>query len=234
MAKRVSIVLAACNGEKYISAQIASILRQLGENDELIVTLDPSTDQTESIVTGFHDPRIRLLQGPGRGVIGNVENGLTAASGDYILLGDQDDIWLPGKLSKVLTALEQDGILLVLHDCQIVDENLNVLQPSYFSWHGTKTGFWNNVIRNSFIGCCMGFRRSLLERALPFPSQLPMHDQWLGLVACASGKVSYLEEPLLDYRRHGDNQSSLHHASLKQMIAWRLCVIRALKKRGLL
>ena len=56
MAKRVSIVLAACNGEKYISAQIASILRQLGENDELIVTLDPSTYQKESIVIGFHDP----------------------------------------------------------------------------------------------------------------------------------------------------------------------------------
>lgn len=96
---------------------------------------------------------------------------MTAASGDYILLADQDDIWLPGKLSKVLTALEQDGILLVLHDCRLVDENLNAKTFLFFMARNEK-GILNNVIRNSFIGCCMGFRRSLLERALPFPSQL--------------------------------------------------------------
>ncbi|WP_289686954.1 glycosyltransferase, partial [Faecalibaculum rodentium] len=92
MNRRVSVVMAACNGEEFIEAQIASIIQQLDERDELVISLDPSTDRTESLISGFQDQRIRLLKGPGQGVVSNVENGLNAAHGDYIFLADQDDI----------------------------------------------------------------------------------------------------------------------------------------------
>uniref|UniRef100_UPI00256EAAC0 glycosyltransferase n=1 Tax=Faecalibaculum rodentium TaxID=1702221 RepID=UPI00256EAAC0 len=155
MDKKVSVVMAACNGERYIGPQIVSILQQLGERDELIISLDPSTDQTESVISGFADSRIKLLHGPGQGIVNNIEHGLIAASGDYIFLADQDDIWHSKKKERILGVLKQDAALLVVHDCRIVDEALNELAPSYFMWHGTKTGFWNNLLRNSFIGCCM-------------------------------------------------------------------------------
>lgn len=234
MDKKVSVVMAACNGERYIGPQIVSILQQLGERDELIISLDPSTDQTESVISGFADSRIKLLHGPGQGIVNNIEHGLIAASGDYIFLADQDDIWHSKKKERILGVLKQDAALLVVHDCRIVDEALNELAPSYFMWHGTKTGFWNNLLRNSFIGCCMAFHRCLLDTALPFPKQLPMHDQWLGLIACKMGKVKYLKEPLIDYRRHSNNQSSLSHADILSMIRWRLSLIIALKERKLL
>ncbi len=234
MNRRVSVVMAACNGEDFIEAQIASIIQQLDERDELVISLDPSTDRTESLISGFQDQRIRLLKGPGQGVVSNVENGLNAAHGDYIFLADQDDIWCSRKLKVVLDALKKDDTLLVLHDCRIIDENLSELESSYFQWHGTKKGFWSNLLRNSFIGCCMAFKRSLLDRALPFPKNLPMHDQWLGLTACRTGKVRYLKEPLIDYRRHSNNQSSLSHADILTMIRWRLTLIRILKERKLI
>ena len=234
MDKKVSVVLAAFDGEKYIKSQILSILPQLRNQDELIVTLDPGTDKTESEVLNIHDSRIRLLKGPGQGILKNVENGLKSATGDYIFLSDQDDVWHPQKVRKVLEQLNQKDTLLVLHDCRLVDEALNELEPSYFRYHGTNRGFFNNLIRNSFIGCCMAFNRSLLNAALPFPSQLPMHDQWLGLVAEKKGNVVYLPEPLLDYRRHNNNQSSLQHAGILTMIQWRIWLIRALKERKLL
>lgn len=234
MNKRVSVVMAACNGEEFIEAQIASIIKQLGERDELVISLDPSSDQTESVISGFQDQRIRLLKGPGQGVVSNVENGLYAAHGDYIFLADQDDIWCSRKLKIVLDVLTKDDTLLVLHDCSIVDKNLSEMESSYFQWHGTKKGFWNNLLRNSFIGCCMAFKRSLLATVLPFPQNLPMHDQWIGLAACKTGKVRYLEEPLIAYRRHSTNQSSLSHATLSTMVRWRLAMIKVLKERKLL
>ncbi|MEY8468646.1 glycosyltransferase family 2 protein [Faecalibaculum rodentium] len=232
--KRVSVVLAAHNGERYIGPQISSILSQLEENDELIVSVDPSEDRTVSVIQGFQDSRIRMLQGPGQGIVKNFEHGLMASSGDFIFLADQDDVWQPDKVQTVLDVLKQDETLLVLHDCRMTDDALHELEPSYFRWHRTRGGFWTNILRNSYIGCCMAFRRSLLSEALPFPDSLPMHDQWLGLTAARSGSVVLMYRQLMDYRRHQHNQSSLHHASLPQMLRWRLQLIRALRERKLL
>ena len=89
----VSVALAAYNGEKYLHRQIQSILEQLKEDDELVISLDPSQDQSEELIRSFHDPRIKLLKGPGKGLIKNFENALLHTRNDVIFLSDQDDIW---------------------------------------------------------------------------------------------------------------------------------------------
>lgn len=210
--KRISVCMPLYNGEAFLEAQLRSILSQLDESDEVIVSDDGSTDRSRQIIADLADARIRIITGPGRGnPTYNVENALKAALGNYIFLADQDDVWLPGKVARMLAALKQAD--LVLHDCSVVDAELNMLAPSFFALHGTKPGFWANWWRNHFLGCCMAFRKEVLHKALPFPQPLPMHDSWLGLVASAWFTVALVHEPLLRYRRHGANASTTSAAS---------------------
>ena len=229
----VSVALAAYNGEKYIAEQISSVLPQLSEDDEIVVSVDPSADRTREIVSSMSeaDSRIKLIDGEGRGLIKNFENAIKNCRNDIIFPCDQDDIWLPEKAARVKKEFENDSaLLLTMHDAKIVDENLSEIESSFFAHRGTKTGILKNIWKNSYMGCCMAFRKEALKYILPFPENLPMHDQWIGLVCEKRGKVSLIREPLMLYRRHGDNASKMQHESVMQMIKWRLSIILSLIK----
>ena len=73
----------------------------------------------------------------------------------------------------------------------------------------------------------MAFRKEMKEYILPFPSKLPMHDQWIGLIGELHGKNVMLDDPLILYRRHGSNMSSTEHSNILQMIKWRFQIISA-------
>ncbi len=242
------VCMAACNGEKYIDAQIKSILNQLNEDDRLFISIDPSKDQTKEIVDTFkkQDSRIFALNGPGQGIQKNFEFLLSKAQvylkkrRDYdpeclqktlIYLCDQDDLWHKNKIPVVEKFFLQEPINLLVHDCDLIDENGLMLEQSYFELHRTKPGYLDNLVRNSYIGCCMIFRAELLEKILPFPQPIPMHDQWIGLKARQYGRQKWLKEPLISYRRHGKNASDLTHSKLTQMIQWRFQIIKALLQK---
>ena len=69
----------------------------------------------------------------------------------------------------------------------------------------TKKSFIKVLIHNPYIGCCMAFSRKHLDLALPFPKNLPMHDLWIGLLAHKLKTIAFIPEPLIGYRRHGEN-----------------------------
>lgn len=202
----ISVCMATCNGERYLQAQLDSVLVQLDAGDELVIADDCSTDGTLALIEQRGDPRIRLLPSKLRlGVVANFERALSAARGEYVFLCDQDDVWLPNKRTVFIKALANAD--LVVSDCRLTDADLNELASSFFSLRNSGPGLLRNLLRNSFLGCCMAFRRSLLIRALPFPVGLPMHDTWLGLLASANSSVRFVPEVTLLYRRHGDNAS---------------------------
>ena len=221
--KTVSVALAAYNGQKYIADQMESILHQLNPTDELIVSLDFSTDQTEKIVLerAKNDSRVHVIPGPNKGVIKNFENAIAYTQNDIIFLADQDDYWLPGKVKRVLKEFEDQSVQVVMHDASIVDEKMVIKEPSYFSYRHVKLGVRENMIRNSYIGCCMAFKSNLKERIIPFPKRIPMHDQWIGLIGELEGKNILIPEVYLLYRRHEDNKTDMKHAGIRQMIRWR-------------
>lgn len=232
----ISIVMAACNGEAFIEEQLISILTQMECQDELIISIDPSTDRTESIVRRlvelYPELSIRILQGPGRGVIDNFEAGLLQTHKDIVVLCDQDDRWHPEKLDVIRDAFDDPSLSGLVHDAAICDGDLHVLEPSYFQAHGSRAGYWNNIVRNSFIGACMALRKDVVDACLPFPRPIPMHDQFLGLQAERMGRVIFLDTVLVDYRRHGGNLSALRStAGFAQQIAWRRQMLRALRLR---
>ena len=230
----ISVCMATYNGAEFVEEQLRSILAS-PRVVEVIVSDDGSTDATLARIAALSDPRVRVVAGPRAGLIRNFENALSQARGDVVFLADQDDVWLPQKVDVVLQALENADV--VVTDCNVVDARLNVIEPSFFRQRGSGPGFARNLLRNSYLGCCMALRRSVLDRALPFPASLPMHDWWIGLVAERSARIVFVATPLTLYRRHGANASSASQrsrASLRVQLQWRLSLVRALLARGLL
>ena len=223
----ISVVLAAYKGEKYICAQIGSILGQLGENDELIVSDDfPKGKTKDAVFERFgDDSRIVYLEGPSKGVIENFEFAISRARGEYIFLCDQDDVWLDGKVQTVVKKLK-NGADLVLHNALIVDGKLHKTGETAFEINRTKKGFIRNIIKNSYQGCCMAFRSELKKYILPFPKKIPMHDQWIGLIAEKHGNVVFIDEPLILYRRHGGNVTG-NGSGFITKFNWRTDIIKA-------
>lgn len=227
----VSVCMAVKNGEVYLEEQVLSILPQLGADDELIISDDHSTDSTRSIVESLEDERIRYFTNPGKGVVSNFENALKHSRGDNIFLSDQDDVWHEEKIHNMNTVLESYD--LVVCDCHIVDKNLIPERESYFARLNSGKGILKNLMRNTYVGCCMAFRRNVLERALPFPKNVAMHDQWIGLVAEINGSVFFLDEKLVYHRRHAANTSTtfgLSHNSLTRKVSMRYHLIKNLLK----
>ncbi len=205
---KITVCIATYNGGKYIGEQLGSILPQLSADDEVVVSDDCSTDNTLQVIENLNDKRIKVFnhnKGKAKFTIdyatANFENALKHASGDVIFLSDQDDVWMPTKVSTMLAALEGNDI--VMSDCTVVDSKLNVLYPSYSN---TFVPFTTSIIKNflkcSFLGSCMALRRSVLERALPFPPHGVGHDLWLGLIGLRYFRFKYIPEPQIKYRRH--------------------------------
>lgn len=203
----ISVCMATYNGGKYIKEQIDSILFQLGEDDELIVSDDCSTDTTLIILNSYNDRRIKIFNNTNnKGVVGNFENALMQAKGDYIFLSDQDDVWLEGKVEACLDALKKSD--LVVTDCIVTDDKLNVIESSFFKSRSSRAGFWKNLIRNSYLGACVAFKKELLKIVLPIPINLPVyHDGWIASLADITGRVTFVEFKGIYFRRHENNTS---------------------------
>ena len=221
----VSVCMATYNGEKYVVGQIDSILKQLQEDDELIITDDGSKDNTVSLIEGIKDCRIKLLHGGFHSPIKNFENAIKHAKGDVIFLSDQDDLWLPGRVEAALKLHNdpQNPIMLAFCRAQVIDENGNeILDSRYNHLHPTKRTFYRNLLRNHFMGCCMSFKKELLDYILPFPNGIMMHDSWIGLVAQYYFNCELIgEKPYMQYRRYGTNFTELHQQSLWHKIEQR-------------
>lgn len=228
---KISVALAAYKGEQYIAEQLDSILTQLSENDEIIVCDDYPQGETRSIVQKYanQDKRIIYIEGEGKGVVKNFENALNACSGDVIFLSDQDDVWMPDKVSLVMAEIE-NGADIVLHDASVTDSFLNVTEPSFFAIRQSNVDYKSNLIKNTFVGCCMAFTRQVMLDTLPFPKELPMHDWWIALAAIKKGyKAVLLEKPLILWRRHGGNVTG-SKTSFLQKIKWRTKMILSLAR----
>lgn len=228
-AMKISVALAAYMGEQYIVPQLLSVLSQLGESDEVVVSDDYPDGDTRRAVMSLNDSRIKYIEGPGKGVCPNFEHAMRACTGDVIFLCDQDDVWLPGKVERVMREFD-GGAQLVIHDASITDAELHVTDKSAFALHGISTSFFKTLLRNTWPGCCMAFDRSLLSTALPLPGDVPMHDWWIALAAMKKKlRICVITEPLILWRRHGGNVTG-GKTRTEDKLLWRLRLIRALSR----
>ena len=227
----ISVAMATYNGEKFIKEQLDSILKQLDINDEIIISDDGSTDNTINIINSYNDKRIKLIDGPKLGVKQNFANAINNCNGKYIFLSDQDDIWLDNKVNIVLKAFNKYNATCIVHDAIVFNSNTNkIIINSFYDHRKSKKGIINNIIKNSYLGCCMAFDSNMKEKILPIPNNIEMHDQWIGLLNDKYGKSVFIEDILLKYRRHNDNVSSMKHYPLWKMIKNRISAYLATSK----
>ena len=203
----ISVCIATYNGDKYIQRQIESIICQLDNNDEIIISDDGSTDNTINIIETLNDHRIKIIHNKGKhGVVSNFENALKYSTGDIIFFSDQDDIWDEHKVDKCVDALKSAD--LVVHNSKVVHEDRSQPDEEFFQLRNSGPGFWKNLYKNSFVGSCMAFRKEVKDYVLPFPRHILWHDMWIGLIVEKKGKTKFINNQLLYYRRHGDNASA--------------------------
>ena len=222
----ISVAMATYNGEKYIRGQLDSIIKQLNDIDEIIISDDGSTDETINIINSYKDKRIKLIYGPKKGVKQNFANAIKKCTGKYVFLSDQDDIWMDDKVEKVLKCFDENKCTCVLHDNVVLNSDTDeIIHDSFFKWRKSKTGYFNNIWKNSYIGCCMAFDSSLKNKILPIPNDIEMHDQWIGIINDKYGKSVLLDNRLIIYRRHGNNVSQMSHYGFLKMLKNRLILI---------
>jgi glycosyltransferase involved in cell wall biosynthesis len=228
MSIRASVAMAVYNGEKFLQQQIDSIIEQLGASDELVISVDPSDDNSKEVALEYaKDSRVRVFDGPGRGAIKNFENALRHVKGEYIFLSDQDDVWDKNKISEMLSALAGQNVYAAVHDAYVTDEDLKIISETFFEI-SFYPGIIKNIIKNRYIGCCMAFKREVLQHALPFPGNLPMHDQWIGIIARKLGEVVFVPKPLIYYRRHQGTVTGQEKAGIIKKLKWRTSIIWAI------
>lgn len=221
-----SIIVATYNGEKYIRDQLESILKAIDEgmSAEIVVSdngsMDTTVDILESIKRTTLDIPIKIVFEDRRGVAQNFANGIRSSSGRYIVLSDQDDIWLPDKLK-------------VLKDYIYRQPEVDLLAHSACTFGPASSG---RVLRPkvSFgelfsIGCCLVVSRSLADEFLDVISEASDnkallgvgHDRWLCTMASARCSFRVINDVLLLYRRHEQNASVLSNR-LKRGITYKV------------
>lgn len=223
----ISIAMATYNGEKYIKEQLDSIINQLNDNDEIVVSDDGSTDDTIKIIKSYKDVRIKIYEGPHNGVKQNFSNAISKCNGKYIFLADQDDIWEDNKVKIILDTFKNIKCTCIVHNCSVFNSNTgNIIYDSFFKVRNSGSGIFKNIFKNTYIGCCMSFEQKLKKYILPIPNDIEMHDQWIGIInEMKYGKSYFVNDKLIKYRRHADNASQMIHYPFIKMLKNRILLL---------
>jgi glycosyltransferase involved in cell wall biosynthesis len=222
-----SIAMCTYNGERFLQAQLDSLLTQRPLPDQIVIRDDVSSDGTGEILAAFVPKAEALgvvvdLQVNERnvGYRRNFDGALRACTGEVIFLCDQDDVWHADKLSRMCAEFEARPGLLALHsDARLIDGEGKVLPRSLFRsvgigarqlrlMHGGD-GLRLLLQRDFVTGATMALRMRLLVVALPLPAKTWVHDAWLATLAAINGDVDSIEQQLIDYRLHDGNQLGL-------------------------
>lgn len=218
------ILLATYNGEKYIEEQILSIINQTYSNWRLIIRDDGSNDRTMNIIKHYKkiDKRIDILKDDNDNIGSSLNFGILlqfAYEKDFeiFFFCDQDDLWSKdkleiqlGQIAKLERISGKDVPIMVYSDLVVIDSNLNLIDKSFMHYQGLakEDKRLTNLLltQNIVTGCAIAINRKLASIALPFPTDILMHDWWIALCCSLNGVVKFISKPLVFYRQHGENQ----------------------------
>ncbi|MBE7718245.1 glycosyltransferase family 2 protein [Lacrimispora indolis] len=217
----VSVLLASYNGEKYIRDQLDSILNQTISDLTVMISDDLSADGTPAVIQEYEERypgRVKSLRNGERS--GSAQNNffrlLKSATDEYVMLCDQDDVWLSDKAEVTLREMKRleaewgKKVPLLVHgDLSVTDKEGKVLHKSMAEYqkiavHDNR--FSHYLVENNITGNTVMVNKALLRLLNDIPEECVMHDWWLGLLASCFGRISYIDRPLVLYRQHGDNQ----------------------------
>jgi glycosyltransferase involved in cell wall biosynthesis len=219
-APRIEVLLATYNGARFLRELLDSLLAQSDRDFTVLAGDDCSADETPAILADYardHPGFLRVIAPTARrlGPSGNFARLLDAASADYIMFCDQDDVWLPDKIAASLARMqtmeragEPSTPVLVHTDLAVVDASLRELGPSFSAYAGLdpeRDAFAHLLLGNVATGCTMLANRALYRAARPIPPDTLMFDHWMAQVAAGIGRIGYLDRATILYRQHSGN-----------------------------
>lgn len=222
----ISVCMATYNGEKFLRQQLDSIICQLNQNDEIIISDNGSSDNTKEIIKSYNDSRIKYYdyitdeKNKFYRVVGNFYNSLVHANGDYIFLADQDDLWDKDKVKILVSDLQKKSC--VITNYSLIDANNEIIQVQKFN----RNPLVNKIlciIKMPFLGCTMAFTKDFFQKyCFPFPKRLILHDLWIGLLAFCTKSMYYEEKILHKYRMHGNNVTTASKGKSKNSLLFKI------------
>ena len=234
--KKIDILMATYNGEKYLAEQIDSIICQTYKNWNLLIRDDGSSDNTFKILKEYEkkDDRIKIIKDKkgNLGIAKNFEELLKISSSELIMFSDQDDVWKKDKIKIMLKYVGNSD--LIISDAIVTNEKLECISESLFCLVKSKNGIIKNVIKNTYYGCCMLFKRKILEEVLPIPNNKEIvHDLWIGLISEKYYKVKFIDEKLIYFRRHSNNVTTINKSkrNIRKKIIGRYIILKELFRR---
>lgn len=219
----VAICMATYNGEKYLSKQLESILDQSYSNWVLFIRDDGSADNSHSIIlryTTIYPNKIILIEDSslsGGGASNNFMSILWWVTKhydfNYYMFCDQDDFWLNTKIEHSMNRIKNvesryNGPVLIHTDLFVADNNLNIIDDSFISYRDLdpfEIKINRLIVQNNVTGCTMLWNKKLNEQIQLFDTRIVMHDWWIAITASLLGQISFIDEPTILYRQHGDN-----------------------------
>lgn len=222
--KKVGIMMATYNGEKYIKEQIESIINQTYTNWVLYISDDNSKDNTINIIKEYqkrYPQKIKILSHKEK--LGGAKKNFSylfskVSKCDYYMFSDQDDVFDKEKIIYLLwhtmKAEEENECVLTYCDSAVVDQNLNMISPSLVDFANKqlpdKNLLEHLLVENYFPGCAIMLNEALKNKINKIYDGTEMHDWWVTLVGGLTGKIVYVDKSLHLYRQHENNTIGAH------------------------
>ena len=220
--RRLAILLATHNGEKYLRPLLDSLFSQQEKDWDLIISDDCSNDETLDILHEYElrfPNQICLLENkkPFASAKRNFFHLMRQAEGyAYLMFCDQDDVWKPEKVMNTLNAMlklehSDTNIPCLVHtDLTVTGADLSVMHESFMKsskLNPSRCMLNQLVIQNVVTGCTMMINAALREKAMLLADEntIRMHDAWCALWASAIGRIGFVNEQTILYRQHGTN-----------------------------
>ena len=212
----VAVLLATYNGDRFITEQLNSLLNQTYQDFVCYIHDDGSKDQTLQICQEYekkYPSKFRILDyAPTGGAKNNFLSLMKNVDAELVMFCDQDDVWLPNKIEEMVESVKNvDGDFLAFSDLKIVDEQLNILEDSFYQATHVQVdaiNYKNALIKGFIPGCTMMVSRGLVQKALLYKddSNIKMHDWWLVIMALVNDtRMVFVDKPLGLYRQHSSN-----------------------------
>lgn len=216
-----SVAICTYNGEKYLKKQIDSILSQTVNVHEIVICDDGSTDLTVSILNAYKEKYPGLfkifINKSNLGSVKNFEKALTLCENEIIFLSDQDDLWVSSKVEKIFKTFNENKDIAVIftngHGMDDHDRLMDVFTVwdtiNFVRNRGYRFDYFNilNLRDNFCTGATMAMRSEIKKELFPIPILEGLHhDKWIAMIASLKNKLYFLDEKLIYYREHADQQ----------------------------
>lgn len=211
--KKIDILMATYNGEKYLSEQIDSIIFQTYKNWNLLIRDDGSSDSTFEILKEYEkkDSRIKIISDEkgNLGIVKNFEELLKISDSNLIMFSDQDDVWVENKLELYLSKIKNfrnEGFLIHSDAVLFSETKEKILKNTFISGKIKKMGL-KNIFFNYFVqGATILISKEIKKFILPFSEEVYLHDRYTHIISELFFKRIFIKEPLIYYRQHSNNQ----------------------------